>query len=291
MTDVSVLGMGIMGAAIAQRLLAEGKTVTVWNRTAAKCEPLFQNGAVVAKTAREALEASPVSLVAIVDYDAVWEHVGMSGADLSKVDVVNLTSGSLEQALALAEKFNDVGGRLLEGCILTYPSEIGTPDAPLKYSGNRDAWERNADTLQLLGGLTEYVGDGPALANVFDVTVLAFYASAATAVLEASAYARTQGLDFATVEPTLHANVLLLDTFIGHAGQKIANGDYSVDDASLGIYLAALEDVVAAFRAAKFPSRIAVGTRDAMRLGVEAGRAHDDLFALYDVLSNQQEEQ
>ena len=47
MTDkltVSVLGTGIMGAAMARNLARAGHTVRAWNRTAAKAEPLAADG-------------------------------------------------------------------------------------------------------------------------------------------------------------------------------------------------------------------------------------------------------
>ena len=43
--DVSVIGIGNMGSALAEALIANGHRVTVWNRTAAKCEALADAGA------------------------------------------------------------------------------------------------------------------------------------------------------------------------------------------------------------------------------------------------------
>lgn len=53
MTDkltVSVLGTGIMGAAMARNLARAGHTVRVWNRTRSKAEPLAAEGAHIAET-------------------------------------------------------------------------------------------------------------------------------------------------------------------------------------------------------------------------------------------------
>src|SRR5262245_31088456 len=49
---VGVAGLGMMGAAIAQRLIEVGHTVTVWNRTADKVEPVVAAGATAAATPR-----------------------------------------------------------------------------------------------------------------------------------------------------------------------------------------------------------------------------------------------
>ena len=44
------LGTGRMGAAMAARLISDGATVTVWNRTASKTQPLVELGATRADT-------------------------------------------------------------------------------------------------------------------------------------------------------------------------------------------------------------------------------------------------
>src|SRR5260370_33565176 len=51
---VAVLGTGIMGAAMARRLIAAGLPTTVWDRSASATEPLGQAGAKVAVSAAEA---------------------------------------------------------------------------------------------------------------------------------------------------------------------------------------------------------------------------------------------
>ena len=51
MTDVSVIGMGSMGSALARTLLQSGYAVTVWNRSVDKAELLVSDGAEVADSA------------------------------------------------------------------------------------------------------------------------------------------------------------------------------------------------------------------------------------------------
>ncbi|MBW2390550.1 MAG: NAD(P)-binding domain-containing protein [Deltaproteobacteria bacterium] len=43
MTEVSVIGLGAMGLALARTLIETGHDVTVWNRTAGKAGPLAPN--------------------------------------------------------------------------------------------------------------------------------------------------------------------------------------------------------------------------------------------------------
>merc|ERR1719277_2862800 len=58
--SVGYLGMGIMGSAMAGRLLDAGYDLTIWNRTRARCEALEAKGAKVAGTAKALVEACDI---------------------------------------------------------------------------------------------------------------------------------------------------------------------------------------------------------------------------------------
>jgi len=70
---VSVLGTGIMGAAMARNLVRAGHTVRAWNRSPAKAEPLAADGAQIAATPAEAVRDADVVLTMLYDGPAVLE--------------------------------------------------------------------------------------------------------------------------------------------------------------------------------------------------------------------------
>ncbi|MFV2175440.1 NAD(P)-dependent oxidoreductase [Actinomadura sp. LOL_016] len=67
MTDVALLGTGIMGTAMARNLLRDGHRVAVWNRTAARAEPLRADGATVAPSPAEAVTGADVVITMLDD--------------------------------------------------------------------------------------------------------------------------------------------------------------------------------------------------------------------------------
>ncbi|MFC4050106.1 NAD(P)-dependent oxidoreductase [Actinomadura syzygii] len=69
MTEVAVLGTGIMGAAMARNLLKHGNQVTVWNRTRSRAEPLAADGAAVADSPGEAVVDADVVITMLNDGD------------------------------------------------------------------------------------------------------------------------------------------------------------------------------------------------------------------------------
>jgi 3-hydroxyisobutyrate dehydrogenase-like beta-hydroxyacid dehydrogenase len=68
---IGFAGLGLMGQRMAPHFLTKGHALTVWNRTAEKCEPLRALGASVAASPRELAEASDVVFSCIADPAAV----------------------------------------------------------------------------------------------------------------------------------------------------------------------------------------------------------------------------
>ncbi|MEO1338805.1 MAG: NAD(P)-binding domain-containing protein, partial [Myxococcota bacterium] len=75
MTKVAVLGLGAMGARMANRLVQAGHEVTVYNRSATRVQPLVAAGARSAKTPRAAAEQADIVISVMTDdasARAVW---------------------------------------------------------------------------------------------------------------------------------------------------------------------------------------------------------------------------
>jgi glyoxylate/succinic semialdehyde reductase len=77
---VGFLGLGIMGAQMAARLVRSGAQVTVWNRSLAKTEPLKALGALVASTPREVTTSCDLVFAMLADPQAAMK-VATEGPD------------------------------------------------------------------------------------------------------------------------------------------------------------------------------------------------------------------
>ncbi|URN09354.1 NAD(P)-binding domain-containing protein [Actinomadura madurae] len=95
---VTVIGLGLMGRALAGAFLRAGHPTTMWNRTASKAEQLVAEGARLAPTVGDALETSSVAIVCLTDYEVVRELFGADEIKLDGTLLINLTSGDSAQA-------------------------------------------------------------------------------------------------------------------------------------------------------------------------------------------------
>jgi 3-hydroxyisobutyrate dehydrogenase-like beta-hydroxyacid dehydrogenase len=78
--DVCVIGLGNMGTALAETFLRSGCKLTVWNRTASRCEALREKGATAARSVVEALESSGLAFACISNHAAMKSVLFSEGA-------------------------------------------------------------------------------------------------------------------------------------------------------------------------------------------------------------------
>jgi 3-hydroxyisobutyrate dehydrogenase-like beta-hydroxyacid dehydrogenase len=80
---IGFIGLGLMGRPMAANLIKAGHSVTVWNRTASRADELVKAGAKLAKSPREAAEASEVLFTIVSDPPALesvlWGEGGALG--------------------------------------------------------------------------------------------------------------------------------------------------------------------------------------------------------------------
>lgn len=123
---ISVIGLGMMGAALAQGLLRTGYQVTVFNRTPAKALPLEALGAVVAGSAADAIRASEFTIVALMD-EASTRAVLLEDAvrpTLSGRALISVAATTPEEIEELSRAVAGSGGNLAEVNVTAYPDPV-----------------------------------------------------------------------------------------------------------------------------------------------------------------------
>ncbi|WP_375154353.1 NAD(P)-dependent oxidoreductase [Nocardia cyriacigeorgica] len=171
-TSVTVLGLGRIGAALAELFLRNGHPTTVWNRTPGKADQLDGLGAQRANSAEEAISASELIVIAGVDTATAAALVSEVGEVVAGRDILNVATGRPDQARELASLVTELGGRFLDGAILGVPQTLGTTDTLFLYSGSPEAEQRHSETLAELGTVN-FLGADAGLAGLHDMAVLA----------------------------------------------------------------------------------------------------------------------
>jgi 3-hydroxyisobutyrate dehydrogenase len=116
--QIGIAGIGKMGAAIAQRLIEVGHTVTVWNRSADKLKPLAAAGAALAATPAELADKSEVIITILTDaaaIDAVYGGAsGLLAGDVHGKLFIEMSTVRPQTELALAAKVRAKDAAIVE---------------------------------------------------------------------------------------------------------------------------------------------------------------------------------
>lgn len=234
---MTVIGLGLMGRALAAAFLRDGHPTTVWNRTAAKAEELVAQGAKLAESVGAAVAASPLVVVCVSDYDAVRELLEPEPGKI----LVNLTSGTSAQAREMAAWW---GGTYLDGAIMAIPQAIGTADAVILYSGPRSAFDAHEPTLRTLGAGTTYLGEDHGLSSLYDVAMLGLMWSVLNGFLQGAALLGAAGVDATAFAPLAIQLTGTVTTWLSGYAQQVDDGTYPADDATIDTHLAAMAHLV-----------------------------------------------
>ena len=201
MTDtltVSVLGTGIMGAAMARNLLKAGHTVHAWNRTRAKAEPLAADGARVADTPAEAVRDADVVLTMLYDGPAVLATMREAAPGLRPGTAwLQSTTAGIEGTGELAAFARETGLVFFDAPVLgtRQPAEAG--QLLVLAAGPGEARPAVAPVLDAVGARTLWTGEDGAAGSATRLKLVAnsWVIAATNAAGEVLALSKALGVD------------------------------------------------------------------------------------------------
>ncbi|MEV4222627.1 NAD(P)-binding domain-containing protein [Nonomuraea sp. NPDC049725] len=277
--SVTVIGLGLMGQALAAAFLTAGHPTTVWNRTPGKAAGLVERGAVLAPSVADAVRASSLVVVCLTDAGAVRDTLGPHRAELAGRTLVNLTSGTSGEARELAA----LTASYVDGAIMAVPEVIGSPEAFLLFSGSQEAFDRHRDSLGRLGTAT-FFGTDPGLASLYDVALLGVMWGTLNAFLHGAALLGEAKVEASAFAPFASQWVGSVTGFITAYAAQIDRGAYPAEDATLETHLATMKYLVRESAAAgvdtEWPARIQALTERAIE-GGHAGTSYASLVEVF----------
>jgi 3-hydroxyisobutyrate dehydrogenase-like beta-hydroxyacid dehydrogenase len=281
MSDITVIGLGLMGAALARAIQRAGHDLTVWNRSAVRMQPFIDDGVVGAPDIESAITASPVTLICIDNYavtNAILRCDEVAPL-LAGRTIVQLSTGTPLEAGENDEWMAENDVSYLDGAILCGPNDIGTDTAQILLSGDEAAYEKTSRLLDCLGGTVRYMGPNVRAASVLDLAWLCERYGSFLAITHAACLCESEDVsvgDFATVFPAndvarQYANV-------------IHSADFENCTATLSVWAAALRRIQQQGSDAgintDFPDYVA----GLFKKAIDAGYGEENVMSLVKVL-------
>jgi len=213
---------------MAANLIKAGHDVTVWNRTADRCQPLVAQGAASAATPAEAVANADVIMVCLSDDDAVEKLVWGDGGLLAGVKtgqiVIDMTTVHPDTSRKEAAAFGAKGVRFLEAPVNGSKNEAAGGGLWIVVGGDRALYDEMEPILAVLSESTHYMGEtgkGSSMKLVGNLVVAAMI----EALGEAMVLATKAGLNPEDVLGVLHVTDFKSPIYDGVGGMLI-NRDF-----------------------------------------------------------------
>uniref|UniRef100_A0A671REP2 Cytokine-like nuclear factor N-PAC n=1 Tax=Sinocyclocheilus anshuiensis TaxID=1608454 RepID=A0A671REP2_9TELE len=228
---IGFLGLGLMGSGVVSNLLKMGHVVTVWNRTAEKCDLFIQEGARLGRTPAEVVSMCDITFSCVSDPKAARDLVlGPSGVlqgirpgkcyvEMSTVDPETITE--------LAQVITSRGGRFLEAPVSGSQQLSNDGMLVIVAAGDRSVYEDCSSCFQAMGKTSFFIGEAGNAARMMLILNMVQGSFMAT-IAEGLTLAQATGQSQQTFLDIL-CQGQMASTFVDQKCQNILQGNFKPD--------------------------------------------------------------
>jgi 3-hydroxyisobutyrate dehydrogenase len=235
--NVTLLGLGAMGAGMAANWLAKGFNLTIWNRTRAKVESLAARGANISATPREAAAGADVIVAMVADDDAsreVWlgDNGALAGARRGAI-LIESSTLTPDWARELARAAQGAGCGFLDAPVGGSRPAAAAGQLIFFVGGEAATLEQARPALAAVGGKIHHMGAAGAGATWKLINNLLIAAQTA-ALAEALKLAHRAGFDPAQTQTLILAGAAASPIVQAKLPRMISG---SFDETDFALYL------------------------------------------------------
>lgn len=280
---VTVLGTGIMGAAMARNLARAGHTVRAWNRTRDKAEPLTADGIHVADTPADAVRDTDVVLTMLYDGDTVLEVMRQAVPALRPgIAWVQSTTAGVDSVARLADFADEHGLVFYDAPVLGTKQPAETGQLLVLAAGPSQGRHAVTPVFDAVGARTLWTGEDGAAGSATRLKLVnnSWVLAATNAVGEALALAKALDVDPRNFFDAIGGGPL--DMAYLHAKADLILND-KLSPASFAVTTAAKDArlIVAAGTQHGVRLDVAAAAADRFRRAADAGHGDEDMAAAY----------
>jgi 3-hydroxyisobutyrate dehydrogenase-like beta-hydroxyacid dehydrogenase len=285
--NITVIGLGSMGSALATLLLKNNYQVTVWNRTLSKAQSLSKLGARQATTVVSAIEASEVIIVCVANYQSSHEILRNRDVEqaLQNKLLIQLSTGTPKDASDEADWASIKGIHLLDGAIMVTPSQMGTADAMILVSGKQTVFSASEAILKTLAVNTIYSGEKASTASALDLALLSYFFSAVIGFAHAARICEAEGLDIKALGAMVQGWSPAMGSIIKECSERIACNQYGNTESTLQTCFYSMELISRQAQEAGISTLFPAFATAIFKKGIDQNLALEDGAAVFKVLA------
>ncbi|MBC8471382.1 MAG: NAD(P)-dependent oxidoreductase [Planctomycetes bacterium] len=162
-SKIGLVGLGLVGTAMAERLLAEQFNVIGFDIKPAKCEHLEQLGGKAVDNPAQVAEQTDRVILSLPNTEVVLKVVegpeGILEAKTLPRYIIDTTTGDPEETAALAQRLAKKDIYFLDAPFSGSSQQVRDKEITFMVGGDKIAYEKCTDIFQTLGADVFYLGD------------------------------------------------------------------------------------------------------------------------------------
>lgn len=279
---VGLIGLGLLGSALAARLLGAGQRVLGWDIAADRLAMLREQGGLAAADAADVFSRCPRVLLSLPTHREVGDVVREADAALQAgLTIIDTTTGDPASSEELARRLGGRGIACLDATVSGSSAQVRAGWATVMVGGDADSFEASADIFKAIGQQTFYTGPAGTGAKMKLVTNLVLGLNRA-ALAEGLAFAGALGLDLELALAVMRGSAAysrMMDT----KGERMIRGEFT-PEARLAQHLKDVRLIVDIGQQAGLPMPFSVAHRAVLEDAVLAGCGELDNSSIIKIL-------
>ena len=198
MKKIGIIGLGMLGNAVALHLVDSGYEVTAYNRTKEKSKELEKKGATIVESPKEVAENSELVIIIVKDADAVkqisFESNGIVNGNHEKLIVADMSTVDPSESKNISKQFMSSGITKLDIPVMGGPNVAITGDLVLMASGNKESFDSCKEVFDTIANKVFFLGES-GVANSIKLAMNLQITMLALALSEGITLVKKSGVD------------------------------------------------------------------------------------------------
>ena len=198
MKKIGIIGLGMLGNAVALHLVDSGYEVTAYNRTKGKSTELKEKGATIVESPKEVAENSELVIIIVKDANAVkqvsFENNGIVNGNHEKLIVADMSTVDPSESKNISKQFIDSKITKLDIPVMGGPNVAITGDLVLMASGNKASFDNCKEVLDTIANKVFFLGES-GVANSIKLAMNLQITMLALALSEGITLVKKSGVD------------------------------------------------------------------------------------------------
>jgi len=161
MKKIGIIGLGMLGSAVASHLVDSGFSVTAYNRTKEKTFQLREK-VVIASSPKEVAYNSELVIIAVKDADAVkkisFERDGIVEGNHDKLIVADMSTIDPSESKNISKKFQEYNIDKLDIPVMGGPNVAITGNLVMMVSGNKKSFDECKNVFEKIANKVFFLG-------------------------------------------------------------------------------------------------------------------------------------